>query len=84
MTTLRPSEVSRARNTRDIPPPPSSRSTSYALPSADWRRAGRSDMWTGLKGVGDRQAALPSGGLRNCFLHELTSEPMIWSEKDLG
>ena len=34
ITTVRPSAVSVARKTRDIPPPPSSRSTVYASPSA--------------------------------------------------
>ena len=36
-TTSRPSARSRATNTRDMPPPVSSRSTVKAVPSAFWR-----------------------------------------------
>src|SRR4029078_3002432 len=41
-TPLRPSAVSCARNTRDIPPPPSSRSTVYAFPRVDCSLSRRS------------------------------------------
>src|SRR5678809_1674312 len=42
MTTLRPSEGSCDRNTLDIPPPPSSRSTVYVSPRVDWSLSRRS------------------------------------------
>src|ERR1041385_5089475 len=39
MTTARPSAISRAPNTRDIPAPPSSRSIEYVVPRACLRRS---------------------------------------------
>src|SRR6476619_6701324 len=44
MTTWRPSAVSRARNTCDMPPPPSSRSMRKASPSDACKRSWSSDM----------------------------------------
>src|SRR5690348_15645983 len=44
ITTWRPSAVSRARNTCDMPPPPSSRSMRKASPSDACKRSWSSDM----------------------------------------
>src|SRR6185369_1280976 len=44
MTTSRPKRVSSATKTRDIPPPPSSRSMRYVSPRAAWRLSRRSDV----------------------------------------
>ena len=43
MTTRRSSLSSRATKTRDMPPPPSSRSRTYLSAKWDWRSASRSD-----------------------------------------
>src|SRR5439155_7437832 len=61
-TTWRPSRTSSARNTRLMPPPPSSLSIRYAVPRADWRRSRSSatinDRAVGLEELGEQNRQL--------------------------